>query len=147
MRTGWRLLRARRFVMAIGAAVLPAAIFAPFVPSAAMAIAATCFITFGHALWVANLQTLPTDLFDQKEIGTATGFSGMGGAVGGIFANLGTGWVVTHFSYPDFRPCRPDASAVRCSYLPPIARPLLPARRRLGGKRPQILLGNWGRVA
>jgi hypothetical protein len=28
-----------------------------------------------------------------------TGFSGMGGAVGGALANLGTGFIVTHFSY------------------------------------------------
>ena len=33
------------------------------------------------------------------EIGTATGFSGMGGAVGGMLANLGTGWFVSHYSY------------------------------------------------
>ena len=80
-------------------AMMPAAIFAPLVPSAWMAIAATCFVTFGHALWVANLQTLPTDLFRATEVGTATGFSGMGGAVGGMLANLGTGYVVAHFSY------------------------------------------------
>jgi ACS family hexuronate transporter-like MFS transporter len=99
MRAGWRLPRARKFVMLLGAAILPAAIFAPRVPEAWMAIAATCFITFGHAFWVANLQTLPTDLFRGPEVGTATGFSGMGGAVGGILANLGTGYIVTHFSY------------------------------------------------
>ena len=27
------------------------------------------------------------------------GFSGMGGAIGGMLANLGTGWVVAHFTY------------------------------------------------
>jgi sugar phosphate permease len=32
-------------------------------------------------------------------MGTATGFSGMGGAVGGILANLGTGYLVMHYSY------------------------------------------------
>ena len=64
-----------------------------------MVIAATSIVTLGHAFWVANLQTLPTDLFRGNEMGTATGFSGMGGAVGGILANLATGWVVTHFSY------------------------------------------------
>lgn len=99
IRSGWRLPAARKFVMLLGAAVMPAAIFAPLVPSAWMAIAATCFVTFGHALWVANLQTLPTDLFPGHEVGTATGFSGMGGAVGGILTNLGTGWVVQYFSY------------------------------------------------
>jgi MFS transporter, ACS family, hexuronate transporter len=99
MRRGWPLPKARKAVMAIGAALLPVAILAPFVPAAWMAIAATSFITFGHAFWVANLQALPIDLFRGPEIGTATGFSGMGGAIGGALASLGTGWVVTRFSY------------------------------------------------
>ena len=99
MRAGWPLPKARKFVMLLGASIMPAAILAPLVPSAGMAIAATCCITFGHAFWVANLQTLPTDLFRGPEMGTATGFSGMGGAIGGALANLGTGWVVQNFSY------------------------------------------------
>ena len=99
MRAGWQLPNARKFVMALGAAVMPAAMFAPLVPEAWMAIAATCFVTFGHAFWVANLQTLPTDLFNGHEMGTATGFSGMGGAIGGMLASLGTGWLVQNFSY------------------------------------------------
>jgi ACS family hexuronate transporter-like MFS transporter len=100
MRAGWPLPRARKFVMLLGAVVMPAAILAPGAASAGMAIAAMCFVTFGHAFWVANLQTLPTDLFRGQEIGTAaTGFSGMGGAVGGMLANLGTGYIVQHFSY------------------------------------------------
>ena len=99
MRRGWSLPSARKFVMLLGAAFLPVAILAPLVPEAWMAIAATCFATFGHGFWVSNLQALPTDLFPGQEMGTASGFSGMGGAVGGILANLGTGWIVQHFSY------------------------------------------------
>ncbi len=99
MRAGWSLPRSRKFVMLLGASVMPAAILAPLVPTASLAIAATCFVTFGHALWVANLQTLPTDLFHGGEVGTATGFSGMGGAIGGMLANLGTGYLVSSFSY------------------------------------------------
>ena len=99
MQAGWPLPKARKWLMALGALVMPAAIFAPLVPSAAMAIAATCFVTFGHAVWVANLQTLPTDLFKPGEVGSATGFTGMGGAIGGVIANLGTGWLVAHYSY------------------------------------------------
>ena len=99
MQAGWALPRARKFVMLMGAAMMPVAMLAPFVPTAGLAIAATCFLTTGHALWVANLQTLPADLFRGPEIGTATGFSGSGGAVGGMLAQLGTGYVVTHFSY------------------------------------------------
>jgi ACS family hexuronate transporter-like MFS transporter len=99
MRAGWPLPRARKFVMLLGAICMPVAIIAPLVPEPWMAIAATCFATFGHAFWVANLQALPTDLFRGQEMGTASGFTGMGGAVGGMLANLGTGWVVQHYSY------------------------------------------------
>jgi ACS family hexuronate transporter-like MFS transporter len=99
IRAGWKLPNARKFVMLLGAAAMPVAILAPLVPTAAMAIAATCFLTFGHAMWVANLQTLPTDIFRADEVGTATGFSGTGGAIGGMLATLGTGYVVSNFSY------------------------------------------------
>ncbi len=99
MRAGWQLPSARKFVMLLGALLMPASILAPLVPAAWMAIAATCFVTFGHAFFVSNVQTLPTDLFRGNEIGTASGFSGMGGAIGGILANLGTGYIVQHFSY------------------------------------------------
>src|SRR5207249_6630006 len=78
IRTGWKLPTARKFVMLLGALVMPAAIVAPLVPTAFLAIGATCFVTFGHAFWVSNIQTLPTDLFRGHEIGTATGYSGMG---------------------------------------------------------------------
>jgi MFS transporter, ACS family, hexuronate transporter len=99
IRRGWPLSKSRKFVMALGAACLPAAILAPFVPEAWMAIAATCFVTWGHAFWVANLQALPTDLFRGREVATASGFTGMGGAVGGALAQLGTGYLVANFSY------------------------------------------------
>jgi ACS family hexuronate transporter-like MFS transporter len=99
MERGWALPRARKFVMLLGALCLPVAILAPMVPSAQMAIAAICFITLGHALWVSNLQTLPTDLFKANEVGTASGLTGMGGAIGGVLANLGTGYLVSQFSY------------------------------------------------
>jgi len=99
MRAGWRLSSARKAVMLAGACIMPAALFAPFVPEAWMVIAAITLMAVGHSLWVANLQTLPADLFPSAEVGTVTGFTGMGGAVGGMLANLGTGWVVAHFSY------------------------------------------------
>ncbi len=99
MGRGWTLPRARKRIMLIGSMCLPVAIVAPLVPGAGLAIAAICFITFGHGFWTANLQTLPADLFPGHEVGTVAGFSGMGGAIGGMVANLGTGYVVSNFSY------------------------------------------------
>jgi ACS family hexuronate transporter-like MFS transporter len=99
MRAGWSVSRARKTAMAIGAGIMPTAILAPLVPSWWMAIAATCVIVLGHAIWIGNLMTLPTDLFPAGKVGTAAGFSGMGGAIGGALANWYTGDVVAHFSY------------------------------------------------
>ncbi len=99
MGRGWSLPAARKRIMLLGAACLPVAMLAPFAPNAGLAIAAICFITFGHGFWTSNLQTMPADLFEGHEVGTVAGFAGMGGAVGGMLANLGTGYIVSKFSY------------------------------------------------
>jgi ACS family hexuronate transporter-like MFS transporter len=99
LHAGWTVSRARKTTMAIGAAFLPAAVFAPFVPSWWMAITAMCLVVMGHSIWISNLMTLPTDLFAPREVGTAAGFSGMGGAFGGALANWFTGSIIAHFSY------------------------------------------------
>lgn len=96
---GWSLPRARKALLWLGAAFMPVATLAPWLPEAWMAIAVTCSALFGHALWVSNLLTIPTDLFEDHEVGTASGLTGMGGAVGGMLANLGTGYIVRNFSY------------------------------------------------
>jgi MFS transporter, ACS family, hexuronate transporter len=96
---GWPWIKARAFVLLLGASVMPVAIFAPRVPEAWMAIATICVVTFGHALWISNLLTLPTDMFPGSRVGTATGLTGMGGAIGGMLANLATGYVVQRYSY------------------------------------------------
>ncbi len=96
---GWSLPSARKAVLWLGAGFMPPAVLAPWLPEAWMAIAVTCSALFGHALWISNLLAIPTDLFDDHEVGTASGLTGMGGALGGMLANLGTGYVVRQFSY------------------------------------------------
>ncbi len=99
MRAGWSLPRARKTAMLVGACFMPAAMLAPLVPTAGLAIFAVSFVVFGHAVWVSNLLTLPADLFHSNEVATGSGFSGMGGSISGIVANLCTGYVVMRFSY------------------------------------------------
>lgn len=74
MRRGWPLASARRLVLLVAAAMMPISIMAPFVSQAWMAIGLTCVITFGHALWISNLLTLPTDLFPGPRVGTPPAF-------------------------------------------------------------------------
>ena len=99
LRAGMTLAKARKSAMAVGALLVPAAMLVPLAPNAALALAALCLVVFGHAVWVTNLLTLPADLFPGAEVGTASGFTGMGGALGGIITSLGIGFVLSHFSY------------------------------------------------
>jgi ACS family hexuronate transporter-like MFS transporter len=99
IRADWKIGKSRKIAMTVGAALLPSAILAPLVPSAALVIAAMCVVVLGHAIWVTNLMTLPTDLFSFNKVATAAGFSGMGGAIASALANWFTGSFVTHFSY------------------------------------------------
>jgi len=99
IRAGWSVTKARKAAMTVGALILPTAILAPLVPSAGLAIAAMSLVVFGHAIWVTNLLALPADLFPPGEVATASGFSGMGGAIGGALANWYTGAIVAKFSY------------------------------------------------
>jgi ACS family hexuronate transporter-like MFS transporter len=99
MRKGWSIGQSRKMAMTIGAAFLPAAILAPFIPTSGLAIAAMCLVLFGHAIWISNLMALPADLFSPRAVATAAGISGMGGAIGGALTNWYTGSIVMHFSY------------------------------------------------
>jgi ACS family hexuronate transporter-like MFS transporter len=96
---GWNLRRARNAGLLAGAAFMPLTMLTPFVPNAALALLTSSFLTIGHGVWVANFQTLPADLYPNHEVGRVMGFSGAGGALGGVLAQTATGWIVTHFSY------------------------------------------------
>jgi ACS family hexuronate transporter-like MFS transporter len=99
MERGWPMAKARKTILIAGAALMPLGIFAPMVPSGELAIAVTCVMYMGHALWISNLLTIPTDVFKANEVGMASGFTGMGGAIGGAIANLGTGYLVAGAGY------------------------------------------------
>ncbi len=99
MDRGWPMAKARKTILMMGALLMPMGILAPMVPSGEWAIAVTCFMAMGHSLWISNLLTIPTDLFKANEVGMASGFTGMGGAIGGAIASLGTGYVVASAGY------------------------------------------------
>lgn len=119
---GWNPGKSRKMVMTIGASFLPVAILAPLVPNAGLAIAAMSSVVFGHAIWVANLMALPTDLFPARSVASAAGYSGMGGAIGGALASAFIAQIVSHFSYTPIFICaglmHPLAAALMWIFLP-----------------------------
>jgi ACS family hexuronate transporter-like MFS transporter len=56
-------------------------------------------VLFGFQVWINNVQTLPSDFFPAKAVGSVAGLGGTGAGIGSMIFILCTGWVVDHFSY------------------------------------------------
>ena len=96
---GWSVDRARKTVIAVAGLLMPAGIFAAFAESPFVALALIALVLFGFQVWINNVQTLPSDFFPGRAVGSVAGLGGTGAGVGAMLFTLGTGWVVDHFSY------------------------------------------------
>jgi MFS transporter, ACS family, hexuronate transporter len=99
LQRGWTVNRARRTVVIAAACLMPAGILAAFASSAATALACIGVVLFGFQMWISNVQTLPSDLFDDATVGSVAGFGGTAAAVGSMAFILSTGWIVSRYSY------------------------------------------------
>ena len=99
IRLGWPVLRARKVVMAVSAALMTAGIPAVLARDAMVALALISLVTFAYSLWAANVLTLPADLFPQDVVASVCGISGSGAAFGGMIFTLLIGAVIDRFSY------------------------------------------------
>lgn len=96
---GWTVNAARKAVIAFGALLMPAGIAAAFTPSAMMALILIGVVLFGFQVWINNVQTLPSDFFGSKAVGSVAGLGGMGAGIGSMIFIFSTGWIVDNFSY------------------------------------------------
>lgn len=89
LKAGWSVDKARKLVITLGCLImLPSLLMLanPGGPTAAVIIMAV--ILFGFQTAIGNIQTLPSDFFSGKTVGTLAGFAGMSaklGAAGLIF--------------------------------------------------------------
>lgn len=96
---GWSVDGARKVVIAAAALLMPAGILAAFAEDPFVALALIALVLFGFQVWINNVQTLPSDFFPGRAVGSVAGLGGVGAGVGAMLFTLGTGWVVDHFSY------------------------------------------------
>jgi ACS family hexuronate transporter-like MFS transporter len=99
IKQGWSVDRARKTVIAIAALLMPAGIAAAFVSNPLVALALIGVVLFGFQVWINNVQTLPSDFFPDRAVGSVAGLGGTGAGIGSMIFTLTTGWVVDHFSY------------------------------------------------
>ena len=96
---GWSVDRARKLVILVAALLMPAGIFAAFAQDAMVALVLIGVVLFGFQVWINNVQTLPSDFFSDKAVGSVAGLGGTGAGIGSMIFIFSTGWAVDHFSY------------------------------------------------
>jgi ACS family hexuronate transporter-like MFS transporter len=99
IRRGASIDRARKTCMSIGALLMPAGALAVRVDSPWTALWLISLVLFAFQFWINNVQTLPSDLFPRRAVGSVFGLGGMAAGISSmLFINL-TGHVVQRFSY------------------------------------------------
>lgn len=79
IKAGWSVDKTRKTVITIGSLIMLPALLAMANPGAPItAVLIMAVILFGFQTAIGNVQTLPSDFFSGKTVGTLAGFSGMG---------------------------------------------------------------------
>ena len=86
-------------MIAVGALLMPAGILAVRAESAAVALALMCVVLFAFQVWINNVQTLPSDFFPRRAVGSVAGLGGFGARPRSMLFTLTTGWVVRSLFY------------------------------------------------
>ena len=85
IKAGWNTDKTRKLTITLGCLIMLPALLAmanPGGPTTAVIIMAV--ILFGFQTAIGNVQTLPSDLYGKKAVGTLAGFSGMAAKLGAL---------------------------------------------------------------
>ncbi|MBA6152821.1 MFS transporter [Gelidibacter maritimus] len=78
LKAGWNVDKTRKMVISIGCIIMLPALLGMANPGGPVgAVLIMAVILFGFQTAIGNIQTLPSDLFSGKTVGTLAGFSGM----------------------------------------------------------------------
>ena len=97
---GWNADKTRKLVITLGCLIMLPALIAmsnPGAPTVAVLIMAV--ILFGFQTAIGNVQTLPSDLFGKKAVGTLSGFSGMAAKLGAVGLTSLVPWLTADGNY------------------------------------------------
>lgn len=96
---GWSVNRTRKTLIVIGAACMVAGCGILTAPHVYAALAWMSIAAFGFQFWVNNVQTMPSDYFPARSVGSVAGMGGLGAGVGALLFTMSTGWLVDNFGY------------------------------------------------
>jgi ACS family hexuronate transporter-like MFS transporter len=98
LRHNYSVNQTRKIALGVSAALLPVSLLIVAAPLN-FAIVLFSTVMFGHQLFAAIVQTLPTDLFPSKVVGSVGGLLGAAGSFGAMLFGLLVGWTVEHHGY------------------------------------------------
>jgi ACS family hexuronate transporter-like MFS transporter len=99
---GWTVNKARKWTIVAGGVVMfPAMILSAYAATPLAAVLLIAVILFGFQVVINNVQTLPSDFFSGKFVGTLAGLGGSS-AVLGVLATIWLVPILTKLSYVPF---------------------------------------------
>ena len=99
LQKGLSLDRARKLVLGVNAAMMPAVMLVSLVP-VHYAILLFSIAFFSQQSWSALIMTIPADIFPLSVVGSVAGLVGFGGSIGGALFGLVAGALLGHgYSY------------------------------------------------
>jgi ACS family hexuronate transporter-like MFS transporter len=102
LRKGWSINAARKLVITLGGVLmLPALLLTATAATPMIAVLLIAVILFGFQMAIGNIQTLPSDYFSGKSVGSLAGLSGTA-AVVGVLITIWLVPVITKVSYVPF---------------------------------------------
>lgn len=100
IKTGWSVNKTRKFVITLGCFIMLPALLAMANPGGPeIAVGLMAVILFGFQTAIGNVQTLPSDLFGGKTVGTLSGFAGMAAKLGAFGLTALVPWLTSGGNY------------------------------------------------
>ncbi len=100
LKVGWTVDKTRKMVITLGCLIMLPSLLAmanPGGPTAAVIIMAV--ILFGFQTAIGNVQTLPSDFFSGKTVGTLSGIAGMAAKLGAVGLTSLVPWLTSGGNY------------------------------------------------
>jgi ACS family hexuronate transporter-like MFS transporter len=99
IKRGWPVVKARKFVIALGGVGMMTLIPTIAAVTFPMIIALFAVATFSYAAWSTMGLTLPADLYPPESVATVSGMSGAAAGIGTIISTFLIGRITDHYSF------------------------------------------------
>jgi len=98
--SGWTVDKTRKLVITLGCLIMLPSLLAMANPGGPItAVLLMAVILFGFQTAIGNVQTLPSDLFGKKTVGTLSGYAGMAAKLGAVGLTSLVPWLTAGGNY------------------------------------------------